>query len=323
MKGRLACSVLWIVLLLSNCLLVINVCAQLPEIGTLSFASDRTGTWDIYTIDIDGGNLRNLTNSPGNEFDPAWSPDGRFLAYVSNHKRNTEIYVMDINTGERRRLTDHPSFDQDPTWSPDSRWIAFSSNRKGNYHIYKMNVRGDKLQRLTTQGNNFSPAWSPDGQSIASYSTGVEGPHIKIIDANRKRESRLTRASAPRPAWSPDGEKIAFTHSEPDVDLDISLINTDGTDLKPLIQWQRWDTDPAWSPDGQWIAFTSEPQRKKWKERHPDQNIYILNVEKGELRQLTHHPEADLHPAWVPSAFLSVSPTLQTPTTLWGSLKKD
>ena len=131
MKGKLAHIVLGTTILLGGLLLAVNLCVAAPDAPSIAFSSKRSGNYDIYMIDINGENLKQLTDDPADEFDPTFSPDGRRMAYVSNRDGNLEIYVIYLPTKVSHRLTNHPGFDDNPAWSPDGRWIAFDSNRAG------------------------------------------------------------------------------------------------------------------------------------------------------------------------------------------------
>lgn len=97
---------------------VVSACAgQPPPAGnSIAFVSSRDGNYEIYVMDIDGSNQTRLTNSPGWETMPAWSPDGAHLAFNSNRDGNTEIYVMNANGSNQYNLTNSPGWDADPTW---------------------------------------------------------------------------------------------------------------------------------------------------------------------------------------------------------------
>jgi Tol biopolymer transport system component len=93
--------------------------------GQIAFQSYRDGNAEIYVMDTDGSNPRNLSNHSANDWSPAWSPDGQQIAFDSNRDGNIEIYVMDANGGNPRRLTNTSAFDGYPAWLPDGTQITF------------------------------------------------------------------------------------------------------------------------------------------------------------------------------------------------------
>ena len=311
-------------LLFSSFILTVNTWGA-PYI---SFTSNRTGQTDIYIVDTNGKNLRNLTNHPAQDWGATWAPDGRSFAFASNRDGNSEIYIKTFNEAEARRLTNDPEDDFDPVWSafspawsPDGNWIAFVSPRNVLYDIYKIDINGENLQRLTNQGHfTFDITWSPDGQSIAFGSIG----RLYVMDADGKnlREIKNPGAPFPRvPAWSPDGKQIACVSAN---DGDgIYIMDTDGQNARRISPFGTWSFNPAWSPDGKWIAYDAydagvDPvgTPNAWE------HIFIVSVEGGEPRQITQHPGQHESPAWVRESFFSVSPTVDTQTTLWGRLKQ-
>jgi TolB protein len=117
-----------------------------------------------------GGTPRQLTRGPDAEVDPAWSPDGRWIAYQLRRPGTplSEIWLVRPDGTGRRRLTDIERSAQ-PAWSPDSRRIAFSTTAgRTNFDIYTVNANGLGLRRVTSSPlDEFDPAFSPDGASIA------------------------------------------------------------------------------------------------------------------------------------------------------------
>ena len=99
MKRHLTYIMFGTTLFLVVCLFAMNPCVYASDIPYIAFSSNRDGNHDIYIMDIKGKNLQNLTNSPANEFEPAFSPDGQQMAYVSyRHDGYAEIYVMNLKT---------------------------------------------------------------------------------------------------------------------------------------------------------------------------------------------------------------------------------
>lgn len=148
---------------------------------------------EIYVIDADGSNPTRLSNSPGHDRYPVWSPDGSKIAFQSDRDGNAEIYAMNPDGTGQVRLTNNPAHDVMPSWSPDSRWIAFHSFRDGNAEIYKVRVTGESLTRLTNAPEfDWGPAWSPDGQQIVFQSARDGNLEIYRMDASGSSVMRLT-----------------------------------------------------------------------------------------------------------------------------------
>src|SRR6266478_6212438 len=118
-------------------------------IGKIAFASDRDGNLEIYVMDLDGGGQTRLTEDPGEDYSPAWSPNGTRLAFVSTRDGNAEIYVMNADGTGQTRLTNNTASDLHPAWSPDGTHIAFVSSRDGNDEIYSMDPNGLNQTNLT------------------------------------------------------------------------------------------------------------------------------------------------------------------------------
>ena len=95
----------------------------------IAFVSNRSGNWDIYVMDIDGQNPRNLTKNRHNDWHPSWSPDGQSIVFASNRDGNLDIYVTNADGNNQRNLTKNRHDDSSLSWSPDSKRVVFSSDR--------------------------------------------------------------------------------------------------------------------------------------------------------------------------------------------------
>jgi len=126
---------------------------------------------EILTVPVEHGDIRNLTNTPGfADRDPAWSPDGKWIAYFSDESGEYALHLRaQDGMGEARKISlgNPPSFFYSPTWSPDSKKIAYSDKR---LNLWYVDVEAGKPVLVDTNPYdtaNFSPAWSPDSRWIA------------------------------------------------------------------------------------------------------------------------------------------------------------
>lgn len=167
---------------------------------TVVHSSIRPSNWDLYLFDRPGSAARQLTTDPGLDYNPAFSPDGRWLVFVGTESGNPDIFTMPFvpeeqnAQGQATNLTRHKAGDFNPAFSPDGKRIVFSSNRDtpdtpfdspaapDNYRasdVYTMQSDGTNVKRLTRhQGWDGSPAWRPDGKAIFFYSQRDGKPRI-------------------------------------------------------------------------------------------------------------------------------------------------
>jgi hypothetical protein len=259
--------------------------------GAIAFASERDGNSEIYLSDVNGGNVRRLTDDPAYDAWPSWSPDGSQLAFMSDRSGNPDIFVMNADGSGVRQLTFDEANDIWPEWSPDGSRIAFPSRRDGNFELYTINPDGTNLQRLTdTPGHEDFPAWSPDGSQIAFSRIEIDEGFF-VMDADGGNERKLLDFPALEPAWSPDGTSILFG-SDHEGFRGIYSINADGSDLQRISTSRAGENCPAWSPDGSRIVFAS------W--RDGDGEIYVMNLDGGNLIKVTDNRMVDEFPAWRP-----------------------
>lgn len=120
----------------------------------------------VYSVDIDGANLRRLTPLGLEAIEPAWSFDGTRIAFASKVSSHYRIFIVNSDGTELRQLTRDPEAytnpitdDRQPAWSPDGSQIAFVSTRDGSSEIYTVGIDGTQMQRVTTIGNVLDPTW--------------------------------------------------------------------------------------------------------------------------------------------------------------------
>jgi len=239
--------------------------------GLVVFQSNRVGGWKLFVARLDGSELRQLTNGPGEDVTPAFSPDGAQVVFASNRGGNEDVWIIGADGTGLRNLTNHPASDSHPSWSPDDRLIAFCSTRGDgeNDDVYIVNVDGSGLRRLTDNGLDWDtfPSFSPDGRTILFRrllrERGGEGTltnsEVMVMNSDGTGAVNLTRHPwfDGWPSWSPDGRRIAFSSNRSDA-YQIYVMNSDGSALMQVVDSPYTDVRPQWLPDGRGFIFNRE-----------------------------------------------------------------
>jgi Tol biopolymer transport system component len=195
--------------------------------------------YDIYVTDIDGKNMKRLTNYGVYTAEGVLSPDGKRIVFTSLKDGDLDIYTMNVDGSDVRRLTTTPGYDGGPWWSPDGTKIVYRAwhydnekdlqaykdllakrmIRPNRMELYVMNADGSDQRRITNLGGaNFGPSWTPDGQRI-------------IFSSNHKN---------PRSR-----------------NFDLFTVKLDGTGLEQITFNPEFDGFPMFSPDGKQLIFAS------------------------------------------------------------------
>jgi TolB protein len=152
-----------------------------PDGGRVVFSLSDLGGHQIASVNLQGQDLKHLTNASGMNAWPVYSPDGSKIAFGSSRSGDFEIYVMNADGRDVVRLTQSPGLDARPAWSPDGKRIAFTSNRDGNYDIYVVNADGSNPVNATSHPcRDDHAAWHPDGRRLLFVSDRDGGSDLYL-----------------------------------------------------------------------------------------------------------------------------------------------
>ena len=283
--------------------------SQVATNGRIAFlSSESSGSQsDIYTINPDSSDRKQLTFSQESEEQPAWSPDGRKIAFSryfaeANQFGRSEMFVMNADGSDQRRLT-QSKYDLLPTWSPDGTKIAFwridSTIMPSGQGVFVMNADGSD-QRAVAPGFQ-GPAWSPDGLKLAVNDNGDVGTYgIYLMNVDGSNRIQITDPSECcldyDPAWSPDGSKITFTRATDCFfgeceSLTLWVVNADGSNPTKLAD--SFSYTSAWSPDGTKIIFS--------KTVNFVTDLFVMNPNGSGLTNITNTDgKHEWSPSWQP-----------------------
>jgi len=222
-----------------------------------------------------------LTDGPGYDYQPDWSPDGKSVVYVCYQKDAMELWLLDLASGKSRQLTGGGAVNLEPRWSPDGKklvWVSTQFNKR--FHVFSADVADGALKnvvRLTGETKSsvpryyysaydmeINPVWTRDGKAILFVSNqghiygtggfwlmkeepGAEAREIHYEETNWKA----------RPDFSPDGSRMVYSSYLGRQWHNLWVMPAKGGDAFPLTYGDWDETNVRWSPDGKKLAFVS------------------------------------------------------------------
>ena len=312
------------------------VLAKAPETAKIVFRSMRDGNSEIYIMNPDGSDQKNLTQHRANDIAPVWSPTGREILFQSDRGGIPDLYLMDPDGTNVRQVFKKLIGREFPTWSPDGKAIAY--HRSHTFSIYTALIEGTDETKLV---EGLWSAWSPNGYEIA-YMAGefvwAENGNLRFPDVSIEIINLQTHVAEEllpgsiwmyRPAWAGDSAQIVFTWNGRQENgfleahkrvhtIDIYVVNRDGSGLRKIIE-SKEDTgvsNPTLSPRGNELIYNIYNS-----EGRGSRQLFKIALDGGVPEQLTHRGN-NYNADWFDPAFaLSVSPESSLLTTTWGKLK--
>ncbi len=252
-----------------------------------------TVTKNVYTMEMDGGNVASVTNNRSLNILPSIGPGGQVL-FTSYAKRNPDLWMS--KGGAPTRLSKHPGLNLGGAMSPNGGSIAVTLSKDGNSEIYLVDGGGNVQRRLTkSPAIDGSPSWSPGGNQIAFVSNRAGGPQIFRMSSAGGGAKRLTRKGNynQTPDWNPGAGDaanwVAYAGRDSSNRFDVFAVNVNGGKLKRLTQGGGRSEDPTWAPDGRLIAFSSSRG-----------GIFVANEDGNNQTQVMR---AGTTPDWGPRAY--------------------
>jgi Tol biopolymer transport system component len=285
-----------------------------PDSTQLTITLQTAYAVDIFSINVDGSQFRNLTQSGAYDFWPTWSPDGQYLAFVSDRAQcptwtpnepgscfkadaqppdGGNLYVLEAASGEIRQVSDS-WVNAPPHWISTSR-LAFTSGKPGNLTagstLWWVDLRGGSPRNVT----QIDPAgvlvirdsWSADGKRVL-YQEAQTTTQIVMRDGSGNELARLADLNFPRygfaASWSPDGKRLVFGGRNNQCPFGMLLLD-DTFRIIVKAAPTPGVCDPVWSPDGRYIGFAGVTQSASDSDGRLD--VYIAEASGYGARNLT------------------------------------
>jgi TolB protein len=268
-----------------------------PFDSEITFVSSTGGGFkEVWVMRFDGGDLRQLTRNQTINLSPTWAPGARSILYTSYRDGRPGLYEVDVRTQRRRRIQGGAGLVVGGRFSPDGRRIAVAREESGgNTEIVLLDPSGRKQAVVAADAAvDVSPAWSPDGRSLAFCSSRGGTPQIYITDLEGGGARRVTTQGNynTSPAWSPDGGRLAYVGRVAGGTFQIFVVDLASGATRQVTSPPGDNTGPSWSPDGRYLVFSSS--------RAGRDELFVTD-----WRGLRHHrligaPGGDTSPAWSP-----------------------
>ena len=258
-----------------------------PDGSRIAFTSNRTGAPDLFVIDADGNNKRQLTNTPEVEGNLAWSADGKILFSVFKDEIS-RLYAIDPDGKNQRELAKVPG--RAPTLSPDGKRLVYMAGTWTATKLMVSALDGSNAKQINDGSSiAWNNHWSPDGKRIAF--TGRNDPKgelaVFVMNADGSSRHQVTHVPAEEggaqwPVWSPNGRQLAIQVNsrtqENTAHIWIVDVST-GAAHKLAAHTAYLDETPSWFPDGKRLAFQSN--------RTGRMEVWVMNADGTGARQIT------------------------------------
>ncbi|MFC3909267.1 Tol-Pal system beta propeller repeat protein TolB [Legionella dresdenensis] len=216
------------------------------EIAYVSFEKKKA---QIYTVSVETGKRRLVTDFSGINSAPAWSADGRELAVVLSKGGNPKIYSVNLANGSLKQLTFGDAIDTEPRYSPDGKSLLFTSGRGGAPQIYQLSLADGSISRVTFAGNyNARASFTPDQKHVVMMHREDKGFNIGVQDMNSGQLTSVTSSSVDEsPTVAPNGRLILYATRKGERGV-LEIVSIDGR-IRMRLPTKEGDVqEPAWSP---------------------------------------------------------------------------
>jgi len=244
-----------------------------------------------------------LTTNMGNDGQPSWSRDGRFIAYASQRKMSGDIYVLDLG-GDMEKPLQATFFSTAtefrPKWSPTKNYLLFTRSEEGSRGqdiglVIDVTRPMDTTQDVTNwSGDEIRPSWSPDGRRVAFYSNkGRKSSEAKIFDLwvvdidgqnARQLAKKVVVDDGNGPAWTPDGSTVLFVKQDFKRDNPVRWVKVDGSASGSLKTGTQLNSDLSLFARGEELFLAFKALGQKGSTEKTWERLFMVKFSMADLQ---------------------------------------
>ncbi len=254
----------------------------------IAFCGSRGGIKEIYTVDFNGGNLKQETNYRTITVEPAWSHDNKFLSYTVYGRQNANLIQKNLYTRQHRLISHFRGLNSGASFHPKSDKFVLTLSKDNNVDLFVMQSGNNKSTLPLTRDSNIesSPSWSPDGNKICYVSASmrsngkVNSPRLYMMDLIGKKAWPLFRDGVERvsPDWSKSSGLLAYSKRIGRQYVITICDPTNPSAEKVLVKDSgNWEA-PSWAPDGRHLICTRNSGGRS--------SMYIIDTVLGTKKPL-------------------------------------
>jgi Tol biopolymer transport system component len=178
--------------------------------GRVVYSSQASGNWDIWIMDADGRNQRQLTRDSDQNLFPSVAPDGKTIVFESYRGGGSHVWLMNIDGGDQRRLT-NGSAEFTPQFTADGQFVVYQALGGGKWNLWRVPIEGGEPQPVA-ENVLTAPALSPDGKHLAYpyWDEGAQTTRTAVVSFADNRRVKTLDALPLAVKWSPDSRSLCY-----------------------------------------------------------------------------------------------------------------
>jgi dipeptidyl aminopeptidase/acylaminoacyl peptidase len=260
---------------------------------------------DVYSVPVSGGEAKNLTNSPINEFNAIWRPDGQKIGYLSSASESVQLWEMNPDGSGAKQISEIDGGIAGFKYSPDGSKIFYIKSVKLDDDIHdlfpdlpKANARleNDIMYRHWDQWHDYTYQHI----FIVDYNDGKVGEGTDVMEGERFDSPMKPFGGTEQIVWSPDGKKLAYTCKKKtgkayslSTNSDIYFYNLETGETTNFTEGMiGYDQNPVFSPDGKYLAWESMERDGYESDKN---RLFVANLETGEKTDFTVEFDQNVH----------------------------